>query len=138
MKSVEIVVATLKANAPLVALVDDQIYGVNVPIDAPIPHIIVHLIYDDEEVLLQGATQWPQARVSIESRGNTVKEMSSVSNAVNDWLRDKHLYQIIGYETTIRKEGTDATDSSSQTAGTAGPDVTRRIVDYYVRYRAIP
>lgn len=133
--SVPITVKTLLANSGVTALVGQRIYPYEVPQDAAANNIAVHLIYEDEQVLLAGATQWPQGRVSVECRAESGTLANDMAEAVKDALRDKHLYSILGCEVTFRKEGTDVTDSSQETNASGGSDVNRRILDFYVRWR---
>lgn len=94
--------------------------------------ICVHLISEQEEELLQGASQWPDSRVSIECRAATLNDADRIGEAVIAWLRDKDRYLIDGVRATFRKEGSDETDGSEES--TQGvPTVSRRILDYYVR-----
>lgn len=135
MRSIEIAIAILNAN-PTVSAILTAVEGVDIDVNTPLPHAIIHLIYDDEQVLLQGATQWPQDRITVEVRANGAVQLRQASEAINDAFRDIHLVSIAGYkDITIRKEGSDVTDSSSQTSASPGPDVKRRSTDYYVRFR---
>lgn len=135
MSALTITIQTLLAGSGVTALVKQRIYPIDVPQGVAVDNIIVHLVYQAEEVLLAGASHWPESRVSIECRGDAVTA-DKIGEAVIDWLRDKDLYVIEGSEVSFMKEGTDETDSSP--ASQQGqPLVCRRILDFYVRYRPV-
>lgn len=138
MTAMTIAIKTLLAGSGVTELVGQRIYPVFAPQAAALPNIIVHRISDNEEVLLQGASQFPEARISIECRAtgaDGAKSADMIGEAVVNWLRDKHLYSIDGAVATFRRTGTDETDASEQ-ADQGVPSSTRRIIDFYVRYRA--
>lgn len=140
MSALSLTIQTLLAGSGITALAGQRIYPVYAPQNAGYPNVVVHLIHSDEEVLLQGATQWPNARVSIECRGagdTPLPDADRLAEAVVNWLRDKHLYTgVSGYEATFLKEGSDETDASDENDAGGNPSVVRRILDYYVQYRA--
>ena len=135
MSATVIIVQSLKAGAGITAIVGNKIYPFYSPQEANLPLIVTHLITQPEEELLQGASQWPEARVSVECRASEGPQADRIAERVIEWLRDKHLYVVAGFEATFRKEGTDLTDSSDDRNEKGQPYVTRRIVDFYIRYR---
>lgn len=140
MSALTITVKTLLASPGVTALAGQRIYPVLPDPDADYPNVVVHLIHSDEELLVGGASQWPEARISIDCRGRgifAVKDADLLAEAVIDWLRDRHLYQIDGCEVTFRKEGSDETDSSEDVAERLNV-TARRIVDFYLRFRTLP
>lgn len=136
MSGLAITIQTLLAGPGVTALVDQRIYPIAAPQGAAPEHIVVHLVSEPEEELLQGATQWPESRVSVECRSETPHGAVIMGQAVIDWLRDKDRYSIRDYDASFRKEGTDETNASDQTSASTGlPTVSRRIIDFYVRWR---
>lgn len=138
MSALVITTQTLLANAGVTAIVGKNVFPVYIPQAYAAPAVIVHLISQEEEVLLQGATIWPEARVSLECRANDAIVADRLGEAVIAALRDKHLYQISGFEVTFRKEGTDETTSEDVTGPQGSPYSARRIIDHYLRFRTIP
>ena len=134
MSALAITVKTLLADSTLTPIVGNRIYPIFAPPDAKIPNIVVHLVGEEEEELLQGASIWPEARVSIECRSDSAPQVDRVAQRIIDWLRDKRNYEVFGHEATFRKEGSDVTDSSDEISKGA-PYVSRRIIDFYLRYR---
>lgn len=139
MTAMSVSIKMLLAGSGITALVGQRIYPVFAPQNAAYPNIIIHNIFGAEEELLQGATQWPEARISVECRGGNADpadEADLVGEAVVNWLRDKDRYSIDGCLATFRKEGTDETDTPGGIIDRGIPVISRRIIDYYVRYRA--
>lgn len=136
MSALTIAIQTLLAGPGVVTICGNRIFPVVIPQRSPNPAIVVHLIYQAEEELLAGASQWPEARISVECRGNDAPTADRLGEAVIDWLRDKLLYLIEGCEVTFFKEGTDETDAS-ENSDQGVPYVVRRIIDFRVRYRKV-
>lgn len=136
MSALTLTIAELKLGAVVTAIAGNRIYPGHAPQNAAPPMILVHLIAQPEEYLLQGASQWPEARVSIECRGATINDADRLGEAVIVWLRDKTRVTLSGQEVTFRKEGSDVTDFSTQSEN-GDSYVQRRILDYYVRSRVI-
>ncbi len=147
MSALTIAVKTLMQSPEVMGIVqsDDatraRIYPARAPQSAAYPNIVIHLIHQAEEDLLLGASQWPVARISIECRasssnGEPISEADRLAEKVVDWLRDKTRYVIDGCSVEFTKEGTDETDTS-ETSTRGIPDVARRIVDFYLRYRKL-
>lgn len=142
MSALTIAIKTLRAGTGVTAIVGERIYPVAAPQNAGYPNVVVHVIHQAEDTLLQGATQWPLSRISVECResslnnDNPVPTMDRLAEAVVDWLRDKHLYIIDGCEVEFQKEGSDETDFSENVTN-GYPTVFRRIIDFYLRARRI-
>lgn len=133
MSALTATVKMLLAGSGVTALVGQRIVPGVPPQDfLLLTCICVHLLHDEEEELLQGASQWPEARVSIECRAATLNDADKIGEAVVNWLRDKDRYLIDGVRATFRKEGSDETDGSEESTQGA-PTVSRRILDYYVK-----
>lgn len=134
MSALTITVQMLLAGSGVTGRVGTHVYPGQPPQGVAGNCIVVHLVGQEEEELLQGASQWPEGRVSIECRAATLLDADKTAEAVIAWLRDKDRYPINGVRATFRKEGSDETDGSPET--TQGvPTVSRRIVDYYVRWK---
>lgn len=132
--ALNLTIATLKLGAGVTSICGNRIYPFYAPQNASYPNIIIGVVSQDEEDLLQGASQWPEARVSIECRSDADAASDRLAEAVISWLRDKRHYSVGGCLVTFMKEGTDVTDASEQNTEGA-PYFTRRIVDFYVRFR---
>lgn len=134
---------TLRADvAPggVVALAPGGIFTGYIPQTVTGSAIAVYLVAQDEEELLQGATQWPEARVSVECRASSPEIADKMGEAVIAWLRDKDRYSVMlttgTYEASFRKEGSDEDDISQENVQDL-PVASRRIIDFYLRYRKI-
>lgn len=132
MSAIALTIHALLQSPLLAPIVGDRIYPVFLPQEAAQPAIVVRSISDTEEILLQGATQWPVGRVSIEIVSMQVNVALEAGEIVVDWLRDKDRYPMtlagVDYEVEFTKEGTDVTDADEGT-------VARRIIDFYIRRR---
>lgn len=135
--TVQTILAGSTGGAPVIPFVDNRIYAGNPSQGAAYPNISVHLVFNGDETLLGGAAEYPEARVSVECRSRLMSEADTIAEAVVKWLQNKHLYIIENSEVTIRKEGTDETDQSNSSGSGGIQDVSRRIVDFYVRYREL-
>lgn len=132
MSALTTTIKTLLAGSGVTAIVGQRIVPGVPPQSMGNPLICVHLVNQEEEELLQGASQWPEARVSIECRAATLNQADLLGEAVISWLRDKDRYLIDGVRASFRKEGSDETDGSEES--TQGvPTVSRRIIDFYVK-----
>lgn len=135
MSPLKITTNVLLQSSAITAICGDRIFEIFSPQSMKFPNIIVRLIHNEEEYLLQGGTQQPRARVSIECRARgDVNPMTAdkLAEAVIDHLRDIARLPIFGIWATFQKEGSDETDSSEQT-DEGNPYVIRRIVDFYVQ-----
>lgn len=128
MSAVSIAVQALLAANGVKALVKDRINPNVAPQGTDLPDIVVTLISDHDDVLLAGAAQFPDARVSIACRGTSFKSADAVGDAVVAALRDLR-GTFAGKAATFFKEGTDVTDYSDDFS------THRRIIDYRIRYR---
>lgn len=131
----------LKEAGPLAAMVGTRIYSGAVPQGVANKSIAVYLVSQAEEELLQGATRWPEGRVSVECRAVEYGDADLIGEAVINWLRDKDRVSIVltgigTYEASFRKEGSDETDQSDESQQ-GQPLYSRRIIDFYVRWRRI-
>lgn len=139
MSGLNITVKTLLGNVIVTGIVGQRIYPLFAPQGAAMPNIVVHLIHEDDPDLLQGAGKYPESRVSVESRtAGNIPVLGTLGQAVIDAMQDKTSYAIANCIATIRKEGSDETDSSIETNALGTPDSVRRITDFYVRWRAAP
>lgn len=125
----------LLQSAAVTAICGERIFEIFSPQSMKFPNIILHLIHQEEEYLLQGGSQQPRARISIECRARGDENpmiADKLAEAVIDYLRDLTRVPVFGIWATFQKEGSDETDSSEQT-DEGNPYVIRRIVDYYVQ-----
>lgn len=136
MSAIALTIKALLASGDITGRVGNRIYPMVIPQNAALPAIAVNSISDDEELLLDGASQWPEARISIEiSSTDGADEVLLIGESIIDWLRDKDRYTVnygaTPYEVTFRKEGTDVTETSEG-------HFFRRHLDFYVRRRRSP
>jgi hypothetical protein len=139
MSSLSLTIKTLLAGTEVTDLVEQRIYPVQAPQDAGYPNIVVYRTSEDEEELLAGASQYPEARISVECRAsgsNPDADADRLGEAVVAWLRDKVRYAIGGCAVEFRRQGSDETIPSRQ-ARDGIPVVSRRIIDFYVRWRDV-
>jgi hypothetical protein len=137
MSALTITVMTLSASSAIAAIVEDRIYAGNPPQDATYPNIGVHLIYNGDEMLLAGAAEFPEARVTIDCRSRSLPEADTLAEIAIAWLQSKHLYTVDNSVASFRKEGTDETEQANSTGGGGLQDVSRRFFDFYVQHRAV-
>lgn len=137
MSGVEIAVKSLLAASGVTAKVGQRIGIGNPPMGWALPLIIVRRVSEDDEKLLGGHPTWPVTRVSLEilTAGDEVA-LEEIGEAVDAALKPLHNYAVAGYVATFTKEGTDETgDSSEEIAPSGYATASRRIIDYYIRWR---
>ncbi len=133
MSSVAITIQALLAAPGVTALVADRIYPIAAPpFNDPGEHhddIIVNLIHEDDEMLLQGAARFPEARVSIECRSVSAASAIRIGEAVKTALQEIAGDTFAGRKAWFFKEGTDATERNDSVG------LSRRHLDFYVRWK---
>lgn len=139
MSGLAIAVQAALAESAITALVGQRIYPIYAPQNAGLPYIVVHKIAEEEEKLLDGASNWPVSRVSFEcvSEGDAAVA-DRIGQVLNDQLKIIHRATYAGFEATFTKEGTDETDSGNETLPSGFSIGARRIIDFYIRWRTAP
>lgn len=136
MTAINIATKTLLAAAPVTAIVGQRIYPVFASEGAKLPHIVVHLIHEEDNDNLVGAMKYRRSRVSLELRtAGDIPTLFTLAPLVITAMQDKINYSIAGCTATISKEGTDITDASDLTGADGVPQVTRRIMDFSIWWR---
>lgn len=133
MSSVAITIQALLAAPGVAALVADRIY----PIAAapftgqgePLDDVIVNLTHEDDETLLQGASRFPEGRVSVECRSVSAASAIRIGEAVKEALQAIAGDVIAGRKAWFFKEGTDVTERNDSVG------LSRRNLDFYVRWK---
>lgn len=140
MSALNITIQTLLAEDDVTDVAADRIFPIFYPQAAGLPGIVVRLIAENDPDNLGGAWKRPESRVSIECRaeGGRVDQLYALAEAVINAMQDKTEYPIASCIATIRKEGTDESDSSEQVTAHGYPEVIRRIIDFYVVWRRAP
>jgi len=136
MSAVNIATQTLLAAQPVKDIVGQRVYPVYAPQGAKLPHIVIHLIHEEDPDFLSGASRYRNSRVSLELRtAGDIPGLFTLAPVVLNAMQNKANYSIAGYTATISKEGTDQTDASDLTGANGVPQVTRRIMDFYIWWR---
>ena len=137
MSGINITTKTLLASPAVTLVVGQRIYPLFSPQGAALPNIIVHLISEPDHNMLSGAGKYYESRVSVECRtAGNVPQLFGLANAVIAAMQDKIEYGIASCVATIRKEGSDETDSSDEANAQGTVDSVRRIIDFYIHWRA--
>lgn len=128
--ALDIVSVALLAAPGVAALVGRRVYPVMAPQGAELPNIAITLVSDNDDMLLSGAAQFPESRVSVVSRGLTATQMLNLADAVKVALRNI-THQPVGdaLDVCIHKSGTDFT------AVFDDPLSFEQTTDYMVRWR---
>lgn len=136
MSASNIAVKTLLAASPVVAIVGQRVYPIFAPEAAKLPHIVVHLIHEENNDNLEGAMQYSRSRVSLEIRtAGDVPALDTLGPLVIAAMQRMN-YSIASHTvSSISKEGTDITDASDLTGANGVPQVTRRIMDFSIWWR---
>lgn len=136
--SLAMTVQALLSSADVGTFAGDRITPIFVGQQVGYPNIVVHLIHELDPVLLCGPTHWPESRVSIELR--TEGDAPALAQGARAVVMSLHgnTFYIAGYSATFLKEGTDVTDAAPSTNTQSEPTVIRRIIDFKLRWQAIP
>lgn len=128
--AIDIVSEVLRANPEVAALVGNRVYPVLAPQGAAFPNIALTLVSDNDDMLLSGAAQFPESRVSVVSRGLTATQMMNIADTVKVALRNI-THRTVGdaLDVCIHKAGTDFT------AAFDDPLSFEQTTDYMVRWR---
>lgn len=129
MSAVPATVQALMGNAAVAALVVQRVYPVVSPQGASLPNIVVHLVSEDDELLLRGHAGYPQARVSVECRAATYTAVNALGEAVKAALQPLHRARYAGVLVSFQKQGSDYSDFADDS------QTHRRILDFYARWQ---
>nr|WP_276557545.1 DUF3168 domain-containing protein [Prosthecomicrobium hirschii] len=124
-----VAIQSLLADPTMTGLVASRVYPLVAPQKADYPNVIVHMIFENEDMLLAGASEFAEARVSIECRAKDATTANTLAERVKDAFRGIQERTVSGCIASIRKEGTDVSDFTDDAS------VFRRILDFYVWWR---
>lgn len=132
MSAVSLTIQALLAKAGVTGTTSTRIYPSVLPHSTALPAIAVSLSGEEEEMLLQGASQYPRASVQIHCVAATAKAAIELGEAVKTALRD-HLYTDNDspptYRASFQKQSLDFTDYADNLT------THRRVMGYEVRWR---
>lgn len=129
MSALAVAIQALLADPTVFGLVSGRVYPLVAPQGAAYPNLIVHMVFENEDMLLAGASEFAEARVSIECRAKDATTANTLAERVKDAFRGVQERSVSGCVASIRKEGTDVSDFSDDAS------VFRRILDFYVWWR---
>jgi hypothetical protein len=129
MSAVAATVQALLAASGVAALVSTRVYPVVAPQATAASHIVVHLIAEDDDMLLRGTAGYPNARVSVECRASTFTAVNALAEAVKSALQPLHLVTYAGVTVSFQKQGSDYSDFADESK------THRRIMDFYARWQ---
>jgi hypothetical protein len=118
--------------SPVTAIVSNRVYPFPLPPTTTLPAIAVAMSAEDEEVLLQGASVYPETTVQVHCIAAKASAAIDLGEAVRDHLRDL-LYVSTDPQpvhASFAKDGVDFTDYAD--------DLTthRRVMSFTLRWRS--
>jgi hypothetical protein len=128
MSAVSLTINALLAQASVTALVSTRIKPFPLPQGLALPAIAVAMSAEDEEYLLGGASQYPEATVQIHCTATAASAAIDLGEAVKIALRDLH-YTASGADALFTKEPVDFTDFADDLS------THRRVMSFAVRWR---
>ena len=132
MSAVSLTINALLAQASVTALVSTRIKPLPLPQGLALPAIAVAMSAEDEEYLLAGASQYPEATVQIHCIALKASEAIDIGEAVKVALRDLHWAGTNSPPTDdawFTKEPIDFTDFADDLS------THRRVMSFAVRWR---
>jgi hypothetical protein len=134
---VDIIAAVLMADTGVKALVgsaNPRVYPVIAQQTSPLPNIVLVQISDNDPYHLGGVqAEYPEARISVVSRGKTATEMMNVGDAAKDALKNIVHATVSGLsgaaDITIYRGPSDVMGFDEESK------VFEQTSDFYVRYR---
>lgn len=138
MSAVGITVQALLGAPEITALVDRRVYNMvagtmDQGSDASFStaRAIVYLAGEESLQMLGGPAQWRTSRVSVDCQSAYPHEAQILAEKVIGALEAIHIQEIIGYEATFTKEGSDSTGFGEESS------INQRVIDWYVRWRPV-
>ena len=125
MSAIPHVIAGLQANTPVVALAGARIHAVAAPQAEFFPSIVVLQTSEAEEYsIFEGATSYPESRVTVMCRAQTAGDAIRLGDAVIAALKNVRSGGV-----TIWRDQVDSTDFVEDAK------IFRRLLGFHVRYR---
>jgi hypothetical protein len=126
MSAIPHTIAALQTLPAVVGFVQTRIHPIQAPQGAALPHIVVNVGSEAENMTLGGATSRPEARAVIIIRASSAKETGDIGAAVIAGLKAKY-----GAGSAPAEFYRDDVDSSDYLEG---PRIYRRILGFTVIY----
>lgn len=136
MNAITIFRRLLVEDATLAGIVGTRVYPVTRPQSDPLPALVIHSVYEDQDIVLAGPRQGFENRMSVECIAGSAGAAHDLGEAVKAALQcivHQPLYSDdsppeVEAVATIWKEGSDSSDFTEE------PRVFRRIVDFRMRW----
>jgi hypothetical protein len=132
MSGVSLTIKALLVPSPVTGLVANRIYPLPLPPTTTLPAIAVAMSAEDEEVLLQGASVYPETSVQVHCIAAKASAAIDLGEAVRDHLRDLHYVSADAQpvHASFQKDSVDFTDYAD--------DLTthRRVMAFTLRWRS--
>lgn len=136
MNALTILRRLLIEDSDVAAAVDTRVYPVSRTQSDPLPALVIHSVYEDQDIVLAGARQGFENRMSVECIAGSAGAAHDLGEAVKSALQciiHQPLYSddsppVLEAVATIWKEGSDSSDFTEE------PRVFRRIVDFRMRW----
>ena len=127
--AVSLTLKALLAQSGVTGTTSTRIRPFPLPQGETLPAIAVAMSAEDEEYLLSGAAQYPNATVQVHCIATTATSAIQLGEKVKDALRDLHFSDSPPVSASFVKEALDFTDFSD--------DLTtfRRVMGFSVRWR---
>jgi hypothetical protein len=132
--SLDIMAEILLSDTGVAALVGGRVYPVLAPQESVLPNIVITQVSDNDQMLLSGAAQLPESRVSVVSRGRNATEMMNVADAVKAALRNI-IHETVGGSPPLSTDVCVYKTAVDITSVFDGPINYEQSVDYMVRWR---
>lgn len=128
MSGASIVRAILAADAGVTTLVSDRIFYTAAPQEAELPYVVILKGGLQEQIMLSGASQWPEERVVMACHGINFPAAEALGNACVTATRDKN-GTYAGKTATVWRDNVEASEYIPATRS------ERRLVGAIVRWR---
>lgn len=131
MSAVSLTIKALLAQSTVTAVTSTRIFPSVIPHGETLPAIAVLMSTEEEDMLLQGASQYPRASVQIHCIAEKAKDAIELGEKVKTALRD-HLYNNGNSppsNASFRKEALDFTDFADNVT------THRRVMSFTVLWR---
>lgn len=127
MSALPVIIAALNASPNVALLVSDRIYSIIAPQSGALPDAIVTPLSEVEDYTMNGASSFPEARVTVTCRGKTASEATRLGDAVISTLKNLK-GPIAGTFATVFRDQIDSTEYTDDGR------LFRRIIGFRVRY----
>jgi hypothetical protein len=132
MSGVSLAIRALLVPSPVTAAVGSRVYPYPLPSTTALPAIAIAMSAEDEEMLLQGASVYPQTVVQVHCVAGSAKDAIELGEKVRDHLRDLAYVSadVPPEHASFEKDAVDFTDFSDDLS------THRRVMSFNLRWRA--